>query len=133
VIVTTYNQHIDPARPVTVPSGGFHLTLSSDMTEPVIRIVGELDARTSAMFDRAYDDAAERDPERIIVDMSRMGFIDSTGLRSIVRARARAADRSAFVLRDPQGGTVRLLELSGLLDEFTIEPAPDRAPGSAQG
>jgi anti-anti-sigma factor len=120
VIVSTCNE---PAglRPVYVPGGEFHLTTSNDLAEPVIRITGDLDARTAPFFDRAYDTASERGATRVIVDLGRMSFIDSTGLRSIVRARARAADRESFVLRDVQPGTRRVLELSGLLDEFAIE------------
>ena len=102
---------------------GFLITISPDEAEPVIRVSGDLDTRTASFFDRAYDTANDRAPRRVIVDLSHMDFIDSTGLRSIVRARARSADRSSFVLRAPQPGTLRLLELSGLLDEFTIEPA----------
>lgn len=109
------------ARPIVVPTSGFHITMTPDANEPVIRIVGDLDTRAASFFDRAYDAAAEQNPERVIVDLSHMSFIDSTGLRSIVRARARATDRSSLVLRSPQKATLRVLELSGLLDEFTIE------------
>jgi anti-sigma B factor antagonist len=121
VIVSTCDESAADARPVFVPRNGFHITVSAYDAEPVIRITGDLDARTASLFDRAYDEASDHAPARVIVDLSHMDFIDSTGLRSIVRARARAADRAAFVLRDPQRGTVRILELSGLLDEFTIE------------
>ena len=119
--MSTCNEPTAPARAVFVPNTGFHITVSPDETEPVIRITGDLDARTASLFDHAYDQANDHAPERVIVDLSHMGFIDSTGLRSIVRARARASDRAAFVLRDPHRATVRILELSGLLEEFTIE------------
>ncbi len=111
-------------RSFAVPSSGFHITISNDPLEPVIRIVGDLDARTSPIFDRAFDTATGHAPTRVVVDVHHLTFIDSTGLRSIVRARARSGDKSSFVLRNPQPATLRLLELSGLIDEFTIEQLP---------
>lgn len=111
-----------PFCALLVPSTGFHITMWPDEVEPVIHVSGDLDTRGASLFDRAYDAATDRAPQRVVVDLSHMNFIDSNGLRSIVRARARSADRSSFVLRAPQAEPLRLLELSGLLDEFTIEP-----------
>jgi anti-sigma B factor antagonist len=110
------------ARPLLVqPDEPFQLSLSPDPVRPVLRVRGELESRSAAFFDRAIDEAMDREPECIVVDLTDMTFADSSGLRSLVRARARVGSREALVLRGPQRSMLRLLELSGLRDEFTVE------------
>ena len=42
-------------------------------------------------------------------------------LRSLIRARKRLGDQpNAVVLRDPQAGTLRLLEITGLTEQFPV-------------
>jgi anti-anti-sigma factor len=50
-----------------------------------------------------------------------VGFIDSSGLRSMIRARKQVGDdESALQIRDPQPATVRLLEITGLTAHFPV-------------
>ena len=55
------------------------------------------------------------------MDIGGLTFIDSSGLRSLIRARKRLGDQpNAVVLRDPQAGTLRLLEITGLTEQFSV-------------
>jgi anti-anti-sigma factor len=50
-------------------------------------------------------------------------FIDSSGLRSLLGASRRAAERSGkVVLRSPSPSVQRLLEITGTTAQFSIEP-----------
>lgn len=88
----------------------------------VVRVLGDLDVNSINRFDRLIEDLLARRPAKIVVDLSEVGFVDSCGLRSLIAARARMGTRDAFVLRSPRVATRRLLELTGLVDEFRIEP-----------
>lgn len=96
--------------------------VSGDADALVVRVLGDLDVNSINRFDRLIEDLLARQPLRIVVDVRDVGFVDSCGLRSLIAARARMRERDAFVLRAPRAPMRRLLELTGLVDEFCIEP-----------
>jgi len=58
----------------------------------------------------------------IVVDLTGVTFIDSSGLRSLLSASRRAGERSAkVVLRSPSSSVRRLLEITGTTAQFRIE------------
>jgi len=56
----------------------------------VLAFTGVLDLETISAAEAAFADAEAHRPERIVVDLSDVEFIDSTGLRMIVSADARS-------------------------------------------
>lgn len=60
---------------------------------------------------------------RVVVDLRRVAFIDSRGLGGLIRAK-QEADRAqvAFRLRNLDPRVARVLAMTGLDQEFTIEP-----------
>jgi anti-sigma B factor antagonist len=63
------------------------------------------------------DEAVEGGATSLVVDVTEMTFIDSSGLRILVQARRKAADAGGrFELHQPSDSVVRLLELTGLDD-----------------
>lgn len=97
------------------------MTNADDNGETVVRVLGPLDANTVNRFDRLMDDLLSKGTDRIVVDLSQADFFDSSGLRSLVSVRARMGSRERFVLRGLSPATKRLLELTGLAEEFGIE------------
>ncbi len=82
---------------------------------------GELDAHSARRLDDVVDDLIARRTTSIVIDLEQVSFIDSSGLRSLIRARQRLGDEPQSVrLRKPQPGTVRLLEITGLLEHFAV-------------
>jgi anti-anti-sigma factor len=80
----------------------------------VVRGVGELDASNVDLLGEAISEVEDARAEMIIVDLSRMTFMDSSGLHLILEAYARAqADnhRMRFV-RGPRS-VQRVFELTG--------------------
>jgi anti-anti-sigma factor len=80
----------------------------------VVRLAGELDLYNADEARAAIGGAAERNPERVVVDFSEVTFIDSTGLGVLVEARTKLQNRKALLLAAPQIETRRALEVSGL-------------------
>ena len=84
-------------------------------------VSGEIDAHSAESFANALE-AAGDDLETIVVDLSGVTFIDSSGLRVLVGAQQRSnAGGPSLVLRSPSHQIVRLLDLAGLAETFDIQ------------
>jgi anti-anti-sigma factor len=96
----------------------------------VVRLAGELDRASAAIahvvLDRAGGESAE-----VVLDLSRVTFVDLSGVRFLVNAqhRARAADRR-LMFRRPHRTVRRMLELTGGQSLVNIEHS-ERIPGPA--
>ena len=86
-----------------------------------LHLVGELDAATVAVLVDLLDVQVDDDVTVLELDLSRVSFVDSSGLTSFVQAKQRMADRSGqVVLVAPQPVVVRVLDITGLTDSFSI-------------
>lgn len=91
----------------------------------VIRLRGELDLAGAPRLAEAVRDEA-RDGDPVVLDMSEVTFIDSTGVRTLLDA-ARAVDVPMALLA-PSHRVVRVLELTRLRDR--LPELPDLSPAS---
>jgi anti-sigma B factor antagonist len=80
---------------------------------------GELDIATVPLLDAAFDAVASTDTARIILDLSAISFIDSTGIQLLLKLseRCHGADRLTIV---PSAPIERLLEITGLRDQLPL-------------
>jgi anti-sigma B factor antagonist len=90
-------------------------------TAVVVRLAGELDLYNADAVRDALLAAVERAPQRLVVDLEAVRFIDSTALGVLIEARSKVTDRGSFVLAAPGLETRRALEVSGLDRHFTVE------------
>lgn len=82
---------------------------------------GEVDPHTTEQLDEAVD-AALADAGDLVLELSGVTFIDSAGLRSLIRAQRQVDEAGgSLVLRAPRPSTRRVLEITGLTDELTVE------------
>lgn len=91
-----------------------------DVSDGVISLAGDLDAHTAPQLDDAVNQLVNTDSERIVLRMAGVGFVDSSGLRSMIRARNEGEGRPV-VIQDPSAATLRLLEITGMTEHFVIE------------
>jgi anti-anti-sigma factor len=93
--------------------------------ERIIRVHGELDIATAGDLERAV--LRPREPgERVILDLAGLRFMDSTGLRVLLRARTEAkAGRWDLYVRNVPANVARLFSISGVQDAVPPEPPPD--------
>jgi anti-sigma B factor antagonist len=103
--------------------GRLTIDVRSDATASSLALAGEVDPHTTEQLDAAVDEALAHSAN-VVLDLSGVSFIDSAGLRSLIRAQrlAEGADGS-LVIRGPRPSTMRVLEITGLADELTVEPA----------
>lgn len=97
----------------------------------VVRLTGELDLYNAQAVREALIAACEESPDRLVVDLSAVNFIDSTALGVLIEARTRLANRRGFLLAAPGLETRRALEISGLDKHFTVHESLDEALGAA--
>ena len=96
------------------------IVLSAD-GEAIVCLVGAIDLSVRDQLDTTLTQASDT-TERLVVDLSRTTFIDSTGLKALVDVWRRRADaRLELVLRDPAPVVTRTLEIAGLTDQLPID------------
>lgn len=93
----------------------------------VLVVEGELDLDGAPEMDRWLRRAADAVPDRrrLIVDLGRLAFIDSTGLRLLLQANSRAQEQGyEFVLRPGEPSVQRVFEVTGAIDVLRFEDRP---------
>jgi anti-sigma B factor antagonist len=98
---------------------------SDDAT--VVRLAGELDLYNAGVVRDTLLACCAESPERLIVDLSAVTFIDSTALGVLIEARTRMDNRRGFLLAAPGLETRRALEISGLDRHFAVHESLDSA------
>lgn len=91
------------------------------VTDDVIHVSGDLDAQTSPTLDQVIGEQLAAGRTEIVLDLSGLQFVDSSGLRSLVLARG-SDGNGRVVLRSPSTPVLRLLDITGLTEVFVIEP-----------
>jgi len=86
----------------------------------VVSLAGELDLYNAHEVREALLECCAELPERLVVDLAGVTFIDSTALGVLIEARSRLENRRAFMLASPGLETRRALEISGLDRHFSV-------------
>jgi anti-sigma B factor antagonist len=106
------------------PSPLFTVTVESLEKTCLIRASGELDRSTADRLSSALD-AARADGVMALLDLSAVSFIDSAGLRVLLRS-ARAVDAHGWTwsIVRASSAVLRLLELSGTRSQLPLVAPP---------
>ncbi len=103
-----------------------HFELSSETLDPrthVIHVKGEIHVTTAQEFAQRLDEAISQDTPAIVLDMTGVEFIDSTGLSVLLtglRSITLRGGRLALAISNPT--VLRLFEITRLDSTFDIEP-----------
>jgi stage II sporulation protein AA (anti-sigma F factor antagonist) len=97
-----------------------NLTVTTAEDDPNLVIVdGQIDSHTSPVLDKTL--TARLADAEIAVDLSRVSFIDSSGLRVLVRAHKRQAESGGrLMIVAPSEPVCRLFDITGLTSELSI-------------
>jgi anti-sigma B factor antagonist len=99
----------------------------------VFELTGSLDIATSPTVRAALTEASEKDSHRLIVDLTRVEFLDSTGLGALIGGQRRAKEFGGEVrLVAKEGQILRLLRITGLLKVFAVYPTLEAAVADGQ-
>ena len=86
----------------------------------VVRLGGELDLYNAQDVRQALFEACSSSPERVVVDLSEVEFMDSTALGVLIEARTKLENGRAFILAAPALESKRALQISGLDRHFSV-------------
>lgn len=87
----------------------------------IFRLKGSLDLATSPTVRAALLEAAGEEKHEIVVDLSNVEFIDSTGLGALIGGHRRALENGGGVsLVVTDGPISRLLNITGLIRVFKV-------------
>jgi anti-sigma B factor antagonist len=106
-------------RGATGPTLDSSLTVQVVYAGSVTRLVadGEIDASSAHTFEAAANQALAERPPRIEIDLSNVGFIDSSGLRAIITLSNRSREQGIVVsISGLSPAAKRVLEITGLID-----------------
>jgi anti-anti-sigma factor len=100
----------------------------------VLALAGELDLAGAPQLASEIERAESSGLDALVLDLSRLDFIDSAGLRVLLAAheRAREAGRAFAITPGPQQ-VQRLLEIAGVGEHLVTIATADAGLGGAAG
>ena len=85
---------------------------------PVIAIKGEVDLSNAVALQAEIDEVLEADVKRVVLDLSSLTFIDSSGIAVLVRLHNRVG---SVQVRNPTAAIRRIIKVTGLQEVFGLE------------
>jgi anti-anti-sigma factor len=94
----------------------------------ILRLAGELDVTNAAEAEEAVRVAWQDSPSHLVFDLSRLTFMDSTGVRVLVRARRMATEHQGTIaLAGLTPSVSRIIEVTGLDQVIAVHATLDEA------
>jgi anti-sigma B factor antagonist len=95
-------------------------------TRAIVTMRGELDLANAPMLDEALEDPDVVAAASVVLDLRDLGFLDSSGLRAILRAQEHASQRGQdFAVTEGSGQVQRLLTITHASEQLPIVSAAD--------
>ena len=92
---------------------------SVDDSTQLVAVHGDVDLKTARAFRAALDEASQDGKERLIVDMSEVPFMDSSGLAALIGAQKALRTQTRVVVVCPQN-LRRIFEVTRLDTVVTV-------------
>ena len=93
--------------------------VSSDDSSAVVKVAGELDITTIENLEEAVQPILDRDPQRLVIDVSSLRFADSSAIALWVKW---ATIVPGLEIRDPQPLLRRVIDSMGLAQTLRVTP-----------
>jgi anti-anti-sigma factor len=106
----------DAEAPWVIEQGRLTIQLEDDGDTTFLTLAGELDLSNAEVFDSMLRSVEAGPAETIVVDLSALDFIDSTGVVILVDAANRSEDYSKLALFRAPDHVDRLFRLTGLAE-----------------
>ncbi len=99
----------------------------------VIAVEGELDLSTAPRLKWMLIDSLGAGLDRLIVDLSRATFMDSTALGVLVGVKRRLANDQRLAIVCPRTDVLKIFEFAGMDGAFAIFPGLEEALANVRG
>jgi anti-anti-sigma factor len=106
----------------------FNTTVAGDVA--VVTLTGELDVAGSALLEQELERiSSELQPSALVLDLSELDFMDSTGLRLVVTAEQTSkADGRPFAIVRGNSDVQRVFEITRMSDRLRFLDSAEEAP-----
>jgi anti-sigma B factor antagonist len=95
---------------------------SADDDVKVVALRGELDFEEAPTFARVLEELRTDGERKVVIDLSELTFIDSSGISVlVVAARAAAADGGTVVVASPSSHVRRVFDIVNLSELVAVE------------
>jgi anti-sigma B factor antagonist len=85
---------------------------------PVVEFIGEIDISNAEVLGARLDRLIDGEENLLVVDLTKLEFMDSSGIAMLLRAAARAG---TIEVRNPSDVVRRIIECTGLADVLNFE------------
>lgn len=100
---------------------GFEVAVGEEAGTTLVTLSGELDIATADRLTKALDGLSVEKGGRLAVDLSAVQFMDSTGLRLLIRANRTAGERGyEFAVVTGGSPAKRVFELTKMDDHIKV-------------
>jgi anti-sigma B factor antagonist len=107
--------------PLAAESLGIEVCEGGERT--VVKLEGELDAATAPRLYATFAELSRRGISEVDLDLSKLEFMDSSGLSVVVAEHRRARDDGGgLVILLPNRRVIRLFQMSGLMSYLVVQP-----------
>jgi anti-sigma B factor antagonist len=111
---------------------GFELTIDEQDDQVHVSMRGDLDISTAPRLEDELRRLEAQGPQTLVLDLQELSFMDSTGLRLLITADARAREQSRrLVLVRGNDMIQRVLRITRLDERLEIVDDPSSVAGSA--
>jgi anti-sigma B factor antagonist len=118
----SHSPRVPPANRTKPPATAFEIAQRDlDARTGIVSVKGEVDLSTAPRLKWALVDSLEAGHGQLVVDLSRVTFIDSTALGVLVGVK-RSLGAGALALVCANADVLKIFELSGMDGAFTILP-----------
>jgi anti-sigma B factor antagonist len=120
---------VEPVRAASAGVGPLQVEHTTHGGVAALTFTGDLDIATLAEAEEAVAAVEQAGPAAVVIDLSGLGFLDSSGVRLVLQADARAREagrRLAVVLG--HGRSLRLFEVLGLVHRLDVVESREAVP-----
>ncbi|WND33060.1 STAS domain-containing protein [Streptomyces sp. BB1-1-1] len=105
-----------------------HITTRDATTGPVLEVIGDLEYATAHQLREHVSALILRPGQRLVLDLGRLDFCDSSGITALIAAHNRAtAAEAELALAAVPDNTLRILRIVGLDQVFPFFADTDTA------
>jgi anti-sigma B factor antagonist len=115
------------------PTEGFSAKVVGFNGDSVVVLSGELDMATAPELTGVLVTIIEDGPQEVVLDLSGLSFIDSSGIAALVDSQQRLSEQKRRLsIHGAQPGAVRVFEIAGLVDFLHVQSDPVEDPSSSR-
>jgi anti-anti-sigma factor len=99
------------------PDSPLQIDVSRDGAVATVTVTGELDITTATGLTRCLLAVAATHPAQLVLDLSRLAFVDVAGARELDDVHARLQDTCPVILREPRPSARKVFWITGLMED----------------